>query len=217
MDPSLAIESGSVDFVRMSCLGTSIPEAKWFDVFAEVRRILKRGGVVEVIDDELVPRGHRGGLHPIDRYFRQMLVEKYGMPEMPHKTIDDALERVFGDSDRKHFRVEIPSPNFRVFELEELRWGANILQAFRSKGDPAQSAPHDTVKTRVAEKIEDPFLIFFPHGLCRLDASEVRMAACGSMHRAMSCRASLIDFIVGSSTEGKELDGVTEMFWDYER
>lgn len=195
----------------MSCLGTSIPKAKWFDVFTEVRRILTKGGIVEVIDDELVPRNQQDDSHPIDRYFKQMLVKKYGMSEMPHKTIDAALELAFGECDRKHFRVEIPSPNFRVSEIEEPRRGVNLLQAFRGKEDVVQSAP------RPAEKIEDPFLIFYPHGLCRLDASEVRMAACGTMHRVMSCRASLIDFIVGPSAEGEELHGVTDMLWKYER
>ena len=230
LSPLLTIKTESVDFVRMSCLGTSIPKAEWPIVFTEVRRILKTGGVVEVIDDELVrgypryppkdhkssTRGQQDGLHPIDRYFRQMLVERYGMPEMPHKTIDAAMELVFGINDRKHFRVELPSPNFQVFEVEEPRRNVNLLQAFRGKMDAVQSVPRDTVKVHARERINDPFLIFYPHGLCRLDASEVRMAACASMHRVMSCRASLIDFIVGPSAEGDELGEVTDMLWEYE-
>ena len=252
LKPLMAIKTESVDFVRMSCLGTSIPEAEWPIVLAEVRRILKTGGAIEVIDDELVrvypeyfseeheapvlkgrssrvfieSGDQQDGLHPVDRYFRQMLVKKYGLPETPHRTIDTAMEIVFGANDKKHFRVELPSPSFKVIEIEETRRGGNLLQAFRAKMDAAQSVPHDTVtkaqrvlglgSPSMEEKISDPFLIFYPHGLCRLDASEVRMAACGSMHRVLSCRASLIDFIAGSGAEGEELDEVSNMLWAYE-
>ena len=248
----LTIKTESVDFVRMSCLGTSIPKAEWPIVLTEVRRILKIGGAIEVIDDEMV-RGYpeyfpeegevvelkgrssristesndqKDGLHPIDRYFREMLVKRYGMPERPHRTIDTAMEIVFGANDKKHFRVELPSPNFKVVETEEARRTGNPFHAFRGKKDAAQSVPHDsTAKAQrilglgsasMGEKNCEPFLIFYPHGLCRLDASEVRMAACGSMHRVLSCRASLIDFIVGPGAEGEELDEITDMLWAYE-
>ena len=244
------IKTESVDFVRISCLGTSIPETGWPVVLTEVRRILKTGGAVEVIDDEMV-RGYPGysaeehgvlelkgrssfvpteskdkndGLHPVDRYFRQMLVEKYGMPETPHRTVDRSMETIFGANDKKHFRVELPSPNFKIVEVEETRRCGNLFQAFRSKKDVSQSAPTDTPakalrvlgSASAGEKITDPFLIFYPHGLCHLDASEVRMAACGSMHTLLSCRASLLDCIVGSGAEGDELDVVTDMLWAYE-
>lgn len=241
------IETESVDFVRMSCLGTSIPETGWPVVLTEVRRILKTGGAVEVIDDEMVwgyskysakehgvvalkglsslistkSRDNEDNLHPIDRYFKQMLVEKYGMPATPHRTIDRSMETIFGANDKKHFRVELPSPIFKIFEIEETRRSGNLFQAFRSKKD---AVPPDTAtkaqrvlgSTPAGERISDPFLIFYPHGLCRLDASEVRMAACGSMHTVLSCRASLIDSIVGSSAEGEDLDAVTNMLWAYE-
>ena len=252
LSPLLTIKTESVDFVRMSCLGTSIPEADWPIVLTEVRRVLKTGGAIEVIDDELVrvypeyyseehealvPKGRlsrvsiesedqRDGLHPIDRYFRQMLVERYGMPEKPHRTIDTSMEIVFGANDKKHFRVELPSFSFKFIEIEEARRGGNLFHAFRGKKDAAQSVPHDSVakaqrvlglgNTPMGEKIGGPFLIFYPHGLYHLDASEVRMAACGSMHRVLSCRASLIDFIVGSGAEGEELNEVTDMLWAYE-
>lgn len=246
------IETESVDFVRMSCLGTSIPEAEWPIVLAEVRRILRTGGAIEVIDDELVrvcsecsskeyealeQKGHSSrasvetgdrddGLHPIDRYFRQMLVKRFGMPETPHRTMDTAMEIVFGANDKKHFRVELPSSNFRIVETEETRRNGNLFQAFRGKKCVAQSAPHDTATkaqrvlglgtVSTGEKIGEPFLIFYPHGLCHLDGSEVRMAACGTMHRVLSCRASLIDFVVGPGAEGEELDEITNMLWAYE-
>ena len=252
LNPLLNIKTESVDFVRMSCLGTSIPEADWPVVLAEVRRILKTGGVIEVIDDELVrvypeyvPEEHdtpelktrpsrpfiesgdrQDGLHPVDRYFRQMLVNRYGIPETPHRTIDTAMEIVFGANDRKHFRVEVPTPSFQVVETEEMRRNGNFFHAFRAKKDAAQSATHDNAAKAqrvlglgtafAGEKTNDPFLIFHPHGLCRLDASEIRMAACGTMHRVLSCRASLIDFIVGPGAEGEELDEVTKMLWEYE-
>jgi hypothetical protein len=251
LNPLLTIKTESVDFVRMSCLGTSIPEADWPVVLTEVRRVLNTGGVVEVIDDELVraypeffAEGREGqvlkgrssrvsmeswdqrdDLHPIDRYFRQMLVERYKIPETPHRTIDTAMEIVFGANDKKHFRVELPLPRFKFIETGDARWGGDILQAFRSKMDAVQSTRDTVTKAQrvlgvgsasVGEKIRGPFLIFHPHGLCHLDASEVRMAACGSMHRVLSCRASLIDFIVGTVTEGEELDEVTNMLWEYE-
>lgn len=251
LDGLPTIKTESVDFVRMSCLGTSIPEAEWPIVLTEVRRILKTGGVIEIIDDELLrvyaessaeehktpesknylsrasdEPGDRGnGLHPIDRYFRQMLVKRYGMPEVPHKTIDTAMEIVFGENDKKHFRVELPSPNFKIVETEEMRRGGNLFQTSRGKKDGTQSPPHDTpAKAQrilgldaTEDRIGDPFLIFYPHGLCRLDTSEVRMAACGSMHKVLSCRASLIDFIVGPGAEGEELNDITNMLWSYER
>lgn len=249
-----AIKTESVDFVRMSCLGTSIPKAEWPIVLAEVRRVLKTGGAIEIVDDELArvypkysPKefgapelrertsrpstessDYSDDLHPIDRYFKQMLVERYGMSETPHKTIDTAMEIIFGANDKKHFRVELPSPNYKIVENEETRRGGNLFHALRGKKDHCQPAPHDTPakaqrilgldsSTSGGERINEPFLILYPHGLCRMDASEVRMAARGSMHKVLSCRASLIDFIVGPGAEGEELDEVTSMLWGYER
>lgn len=237
------IPTESVDFVRMSCLGTSIPEAELPVVLTEVRRILKPGGVVEIIDDELHPaylpkariprssthgRDQKRDLHPIDRYFRQMLVERYGMPETPHKKIEDAMDIAFGANEKRYFRVELPSPNFTIVETEEIRRGGNLFQAFLGKKDVAQSAPLDTpTKAQrvlgldggpAGDRISnDPFLIFHPYGLCHMDASEVRMAACGNMHKVLSCRASLIDFIVGPGVEVEKLDEVTNLLWAYER
>ena len=253
LDGFSTIKTGSVDFVRMSCLGTSVPKAEWPVVLTEVRRVLKTGGAIEIIDDELVQaypkyppqevripelkermsrvstegRDKTDGLHPIDRYFRRMLVERYGMPETPHRTIDTAMEIVFGANDKKHFRVELPSPNFKIVETEETRRGGNPFHAFRGKKNASQFAPYDTPakaqrllgldNVPAGDSVSDPFLIFYPHGLCHLDASEVRMAACGAMHKVLSCRASLIDFIVGPGSEGEELDEVTNMLWGYER
>jgi hypothetical protein len=252
LDGLPTIKTGSVDFVRMSCLGTSIPKAEWPVVLTEVRRVLKTGGAIEIIDDELVQvypkyspnietpelkermsrvstevRDQFDGSHPIDRYFKRMLVEKYGMPETPYRTIDTAMEIVFGANDKKHFRVELPSPNFKIVETEETRRGGNPFRGFRGKRNTGLFAPYHTpVKAQrllgldnlsVGERTSEPFLVFYPHGLCHLDASEVRMAACGTMHKVLSCRASLIDFIVGSSAEGEELDEVTNMLWAYER
>jgi len=243
------IKTESVDFVRMSCLGTSIPKTEWPIVLTEIRRILKTGGAVEVVDDEMI-RGYSGyspkeqqflgleddsslvssenrdqgdSLYLIDRYFTEMLVERYGMSATPHRTVDQAMEIVFGANDKKHFRVELPSPDFKVVETEEMRRGGNLFQAFRGK--KGQPVPPDTAakaqrvlgSTPMGEKIGGPFLVFYPHGLCRLDASEVRMAACGTMHRVLSCRASLIDSIVGPGAGGEELDDINEMLWVYER
>ena len=245
------IKTESVDFVRMSCLGTSIPKAEWPIVLTEVRRVLKTGGAIEVVDDEMIREysgyssrehqvleledcssltsteswGQEDSLHRIDRYFTEMLVEKYGMSATPHRTVDKAMEIVFGANDKKHFRVELPSPDFKIVETEEMRRGGNLFQALRSKMDFNQSVPPDTAEkaqrilgsTPVGGKISGPFLIFYPHGLCRLDASEVRMAACGTMHRVLSCRASLIDSIVGPGARSEELDEVNDMLWAYER
>ena len=245
------IETESVDFVRMSCLGTSIPKAEWPIILTEVRRVLRTGGAIEVVDDEMI-RGYSGycpkecqaveqedysfltpaerasqedSLHLIDQYFTEMLVERYGMPTTPHRTVDRSMEIVFGANDKKHFRVELPSPDFEVVGTKELRRGGNLFQVFRGKKDAGQSTAPDTATkaqralggTPVGEKISGPFLIFYPHGLCRLDASEVRMAACGTMHKVLSCRASLIDSVVGQDTWGKELDELHEMLWEYEQ
>lgn len=234
----------------MSCLGTSIPEKYWSVVLTEVRRVLRIGGAIEVVDDELIrvypeyspeergvselgsrfslasteSGGKKGGLHPIDRYFSRMLVDKYRMPETPHRTIDTEMESVFGANDRKHFRVELPPPNFKIVETEETRWGGNLFQAIRGRKDGGPAPPDPPVKTQrvmgstlAGERIGDPFLVFYPHGLCRLDASEVRMAACGSMHKVLSCRASLIDFMVGPGVEGEEVRELGDMLWEYER
>jgi len=241
------IKTESVDFVRMSCLGTSIPKSEWPIVLTEVRRILRTGGAIEVVDDEMIrgfsPKEHQDpeledcssltsteswaqedNLHRIDRYFMEMLVEKYGMSATPHRTVDKAMEIVFGANDKKHFRIELPSPDFKIVETDEMRRGGNLFQAFRGKKDTSQFVPSDTAEkaqrilgsTPVGEKISGPFLIFYPHGLCRLNTSEVRMAACGTMHRVLSCRASLIDSIVGPGAGGEELDEINHMLWEYE-
>jgi hypothetical protein len=239
------IKTESIDFVRMSCLGTSIPEEEWPIVLTEVRRVLSTGGAIEIIDDELVrvypefppevqdtsrsggrssrlsveTEDQEDGLHPIDRYFKQMLVERYRMPRKPHRTIDIAMEIVFGANDKKHFRVELPSRSFKIVETEETQRSGSLFQALRGKGevhDTPTKAQRVLGLDSVGGGVNDPFLIFYPHGLCHLDVSEVQMAACGSMHRVLSCRASLIDFIVGPAAEGEELNEVTDMLWEYE-
>ena len=244
LDGLPTIKTESVDFVRMSCLGTSVPEAEWPIILAEVRRILKTGGVVEIIDDELCPAysseeqkkhgshspsrsTYRNDLHPVDRYFRQMLVDRYGMPEIPHRTIDAAVEIVFGANDKKEYPVQLPLPDFKIVGTEEMRRGGSLFQAFRVNRDTPQPVPHTTPakaqrvlgldSVSVGHRSSEPFLIFHQHGLCPLEASEVRMAACGSMHRVLSCRASLIDYIVGSGMQGERLDEITNMLWAYER
>ena len=251
------IETESVDFVRMSCLGTSIPESEWPIVLTEVRRILKPGGVVEIIDDEMypayLPKVQRGrtsrtssgdkysdqeaDLHPVDRYFREMLVDRYGISKSPHKTIDTVMGIAFGENQKKSFRIELPSSNLTIVETEETRWGGNLFQAFLGKKDVTQSVPYDTPAKAQrllgldngpsGDRVIKPFLIFHPYELCpldasqvrmaTLDASEVRMAACGNMHKVLSCRASLIDSIAGSGAEGDKLDNVKNMLWEYER
>jgi hypothetical protein len=204
LNPLLTIRTESVDFVRMSCLGTSIPEADWPVVLSEVRRILKTGGVIEVIDDELVrtypeyfPEEHevldlkrrssrvsieiedwKDGLHPVDRHFKQMLVKKYGMPETPHRTIDTAMEIVFGANDRKHFRVEVPAPSFKVVETEETRRNGNFFHAIRAKKDAAQSANHDN--TAKAQRVL---------GLDTRDPWERRLVTHSSSSTRMGCVA----------------------------
>jgi hypothetical protein len=216
------IKTESVDFVRMSCLGTSIPESDWPIVLTEVRRILQPGGVIEIIDDELYP-AHLPE-DPINIWFRKMLVEGYAMPKKPHETIENAMEIAFGANEKKYFRVELPSPNFTVVETEEARRGGNVLQSFLGKKDVTHSVLYDTPSK--AQRVlgldngssdDRPFLIIHPYKLCRFDASEVRMAACGYMHKVMSCRASLIDSIVGSDEEGEKFDEVTNALWEYER
>lgn len=239
------IGTESVDFVRMSSLGTSVPESEWPIVLTEVRRILKPGGVVEIIDDELypayLPKGQRGrtsdtcagdkdqgdGLHRIDREFRRMLVERYGMPKTPHETIDAAMKITFGANEKKRFRVELPSPSFKIIGTEETRRSGNLLQAFLGQKDVTHSVLHNTPSKaqRVlgldngssGDRVSKPFLIFYPYGLCCMDASEVQMAACGNMHKVLSCRASLIDFIAGPGAEGEKVNEATDMLWAYER
>lgn len=221
------IETESVDFVRMSCLGTSIPELEWPVVLTEVRRILRPRGVVEVIDDELYP-AHlpKDCLLPIDRSFTEMLVKGYGMPVTPHETIEEAMEIAFGASEKKCFRVGLPSPNLLVIETEETRRGENLSQTLLGKRDVTRSVPHDTPakaqrllgldNESLDVRVDKPSLIH-PYGSDHWDSSDVRMVACGYMHKVLSCRASLIDFIAGSGAKGEKLDGVENELWAYER
>ena len=236
------VETESVDFVRMSCLGTSVPELEWPVVLTEASRILRPGGVIEIIDDELYPAylpearsrpiDHRDsddeelypthlqkkGMHLIDQHFRKMLVDRYGMPEVPHATIENAMEIAFGKKEKKSFHVELPTT------IEGL--DRKLFQTSPGKGGVTRSVPHDAPAKaqRVlgldnkpsGDRVSEPFLIL-QHRLCHLEASDVRMAACGNMHKVLSCRASLIDFIAGPGAEGEGLDEVTDMLWLYER
>lgn len=240
LDKLSTIKTESVDFIRMSCLGTSIPEQDWPVVLTEVRRTLKPGGVVEIIDDELYPeylhevdrgrvsgtftggRGEKDNLHPIDRDFRKML-EGYHMSKAPHKTIESAMGIAFVTNEMKCFRVELPSPNIATGGT---RRGGNVLQTFLGKRDAAKPVPRYTPakaqrilgldKGSARGEGRNPSLIFQPYRQCHLDTSEVRMVACGTMHKVLSCRASLIDFIVPPGREDRELGKVTDLLWEYE-
>lgn len=50
----LPFEDNSFDLVRMAGLNLCIPEARWEGVIQEAHRVLRVGGVLEIIDDEMI-------------------------------------------------------------------------------------------------------------------------------------------------------------------
>lgn len=50
----LPFESGHFDFIRLCCLGMGVPEDEWQDLLQEVSRVLKPGGIVEIIEEDLI-------------------------------------------------------------------------------------------------------------------------------------------------------------------
>ncbi|KAI0661765.1 hypothetical protein C8Q70DRAFT_967350 [Cubamyces menziesii] len=53
LDP-LPFESEHFDFVRICCIGLSVPEDQWQDLLEECARVLRPGGVIEVIEEDLL-------------------------------------------------------------------------------------------------------------------------------------------------------------------
>ncbi|KAI0077929.1 hypothetical protein K474DRAFT_1706959 [Panus rudis PR-1116 ss-1] len=54
----LPFESEYFDFVRICNISLGIPEDEWLDVFQEIRRVLRPGGVLEILEEDMIfPRG----------------------------------------------------------------------------------------------------------------------------------------------------------------
>lgn len=50
----LPFEDGEFEFVRICNVALGVPEDEWPDIFQEIARILKPGGVLEIVEDDLI-------------------------------------------------------------------------------------------------------------------------------------------------------------------
>ncbi|KAJ7593263.1 hypothetical protein C8J56DRAFT_930700 [Mycena floridula] len=50
----LPFSSELFDLVRIACLGLAVPEDEWQYLLEEVSRVMKRGGIVEIIEEDLI-------------------------------------------------------------------------------------------------------------------------------------------------------------------
>ncbi|KAF9451404.1 hypothetical protein P691DRAFT_787226 [Macrolepiota fuliginosa MF-IS2] len=98
----------SFDFVRMAGLSLAIPHDKWSSVISEVRRVLKIGGQLELIDDELFfPYGSVPVVAPLDRVSQDS--QTPSMPRHSRNPHDDRTSPGSNDSDTdgKSFTGEV--------------------------------------------------------------------------------------------------------------
>ncbi|EJF66251.1 hypothetical protein DICSQDRAFT_165948 [Dichomitus squalens LYAD-421 SS1] len=70
-DP-LPFSDGEFDHVRLTEVALGVPENKWPDVFEEVRRVMKQGGTIEIIEEDAIfpvlPRWFTEPLHARTRW-----------------------------------------------------------------------------------------------------------------------------------------------------
>lgn len=64
----LPFDDETFDYVHMSFIANGVPENKWDTLYAEVQRVAKPGGVVELVDEDIIfpvlPRWFTSALHP---------------------------------------------------------------------------------------------------------------------------------------------------------
>lgn len=95
----LPFEDGAFDFVHARLMSPFIPIKAWPQVVREMARVLKRGGVIEVVDGEQVPRSPSASFGQLFQ-FPQTLLEKRGL----HVAMGDALMGYFQQAGIHHIQ-----------------------------------------------------------------------------------------------------------------
>ncbi|KAH9081769.1 hypothetical protein EDB83DRAFT_2512614 [Lactarius deliciosus] len=122
----------SFDYVRLNDAVVVIPRERWDFVLSEAHRVLRRGGRLELIHDQLcfpfigpetpvrrpTPRPPHYGKSPYDKWeaemqncrgmeglYLEMLAQRYGVHPQPRDTLVDAIRRQFGGSAASHLKV----------------------------------------------------------------------------------------------------------------
>lgn len=79
----------SFDLVRMANLTLAIPKARWPHLLKEVKRILRPGGVVEIVDDELFFPSIQPGPAPTLKHCKSMAGRRKPKPDLVDRSADD--------------------------------------------------------------------------------------------------------------------------------
>ncbi|KAH8102385.1 hypothetical protein BXZ70DRAFT_1006316 [Cristinia sonorae] len=115
----LPYKDNTFDHVRMANLGLAVPANRWSGLIMEAQRVLKYGGRLEIIDDQLFfpeiqATYHTNRCHiaqDMEFLFVKML-KSLNISSSPHKIIESQLRRVFkGKVHSRRFELRIPVRN----------------------------------------------------------------------------------------------------------
>ncbi|KAI0095227.1 hypothetical protein BDY19DRAFT_75224 [Irpex rosettiformis] len=86
---SLSLPPKSFDFIRIAGLTLAIPRDHWSHLLKEVKRLLRPGGIVEIIDDELFFPSIQPGPTPTPKHARSVKGGRKPNTELEDRRIDD--------------------------------------------------------------------------------------------------------------------------------
>ena len=79
----------SFDFIRMANLTLAIPKHRWLHLLKEVKRMLRPGGIVEIVDDELFFPSIQPGPTPSLKHSRSMAGRCQAKADLETHCVDD--------------------------------------------------------------------------------------------------------------------------------
>lgn len=100
------LESGSVDYIFQRSMGQSLQKGQWDHVLKEMLRVLKPGGVIELVEADLWHHNPGPVQKAIDEFYQVQCTEN-GLDFAFTETIEKELETV-GFTDLDHRTLDIP-------------------------------------------------------------------------------------------------------------
>ncbi|KAI0367799.1 S-adenosyl-L-methionine-dependent methyltransferase [Pilatotrama ljubarskyi] len=138
LDP-LPFESGHFDLVRICCIGLNVPEDSWQDILEECARVLRPGGSIEIIEEDLLfPAGRTRKPDP-------------ERTSSSHSMLRASGERMRSDSTASRLttqtsqttRTATSTSSQHLYTTEHSSQGSNSLDSFLTSSSHPHSDPSD--------------------------------------------------------------------------